>query len=326
MNRRAFITLLGGAAAWPLAARAQHPAMPVIGFLSSLTTSDRQRILTPFNGGLDEVGYADRRNVTIEYRFAEGDYDQLPPLAADLVHRQVSVIAAISGTPAALAAKAATPSIPIVFAIGSDPVPFGLVASLNRPGANITGVTFFTASLGAKRVGLLRELVPKAITVALLVNPDNPPSEADGLDAQAAAQTIGLQAERYDVHNDREIESAFALLANARPDILYVGPDPLFFNSRDKVVALAARHALPAIYTDRETVEAGGLIAYGTSRTDAYRQAGIYTGRILKGEKPADLPVMLPTKFELVINQKTAKSLGLEVPPTLLARADEVIE
>src|SRR5262245_16443051 len=263
MRRRAFITLLGGAAALPLATRAQQPAMPVIGLLSSLTTSDRQRILTPFNGGLDEVGYADRRNVAIEYRFAEGDYDQLPPLAADLVHRQVSVIAAISGTPAALAAKAATPSIPIIFAIGSDPVPFGLVASLNRPGANVTGVTFFTASLGAKRVGLLRELVPKAITVVLLVNPDNPPSEADGLDAQAAAQTIGLQAKRYDVHNDREIESAFALLANARPDILYIGPDPLFFNSRDKVVALAARHALPAIYTDRETVEASGLIAYG---------------------------------------------------------------
>jgi putative tryptophan/tyrosine transport system substrate-binding protein len=326
MRRRQFISLLGSAAAWPLVARAQQPAMPVIGLLSSVTTSDRQRILTPFNGGLDEVGYVDGRNVAIEYRFAEGHYDRLPTLAADLVRRQVSVIAAISGTPAALAAKAATPSIPIVFAMGSDPVPVSLVASLNRPGANITGVTFFTASLGAKRVGLLRELVPKAITVALLVNPDNPPSEADWLSAQAAAQTIGLQATRYDVRNDREIESAFALLTNARPDILYVGPDVLFFNSREKVVALAAGQALPAIYADREIVEAGGLIAYGTSRTDAYRQAGVYTGRILKGEKPADLPVILPTKFELVINQKTAKSFGLDVPPMLLARADEVIE
>jgi ABC-type uncharacterized transport system substrate-binding protein len=326
-KRREFITLLGGAVAgWPLAARAQQPAMPVIGFLSSLTAGDRPRILTPFNRGLSEAGYADGRNVTFDYRFAEAQYERLPALAADLVRQQVTVIAAISGTPAALAAKAATATLPIVFAMGSDPVQVGLVAGLNRPGGNVTGVTFFTASLGPKRVELLRELVPKAKTIALLVNPDNPPSVADTVSVAAAAQAIGLQPRRFDVRNDREIESAFAALTRERSDVLYVGPDPLFFNERSRVVALTARDALPAVYADREIAEAGGLMSYGTSRSDAYRQAGLYTGLILKGDKPADLPVRLPAKFEFVINLKTAKSLGLTVPLIMQMTADEVIE
>jgi putative ABC transport system substrate-binding protein len=328
MRRREFIAGLGGAtAAWPLAAHAQQPVMPVIGFLSSLTASDRPRILTPFHQGLNEAGYGEGRNAAIEYRFAEAQYDRLPVLAADLVRRPVAVIAAISGTPAALAAKAATTTIPIVFAMGSDPVPFGLVASLNRPGGNVTGVSFFTASLGAKRVEMLRELVPKATTITLLVNLDNnPPSAADATNVQAAAHAVGLQAKLLKVSSSREIESAFATLARERPDALYVGPDPLFFNNRDNLVALAARHALPTIYADREIVEAGGLFSYGASRSDAYRLAGSYIGRILKGEKPADLPIILPTKFQLVLNRKTAKALGLTVPNTLLVSADEVIE
>jgi ABC-type uncharacterized transport system substrate-binding protein len=326
MRRREFITLIGGAAAWPLAARAQQPVIPVIGFLSSLRAGDRTRILTPFNRGLDEAGFADGRNVTIEYRFAEAQYERLPALAADLVRQQVTVIAAISGTPAALAAKAATTTTPIVFAIGFDPVRFGLVASLNRPGGNLTGVTFFSAALGSKRVELLRALVPRAKTIALLVNPDNDPDAADTANVAAAAQAIGLQSRRLDVRNVHEIESALAALARERSDILYIWPDPLFVNERSRLVALTARNALPAIYSDREIAEAGGLMSYAASRTAAYHQAGIYTGRILRGDKPADLPVVLPTKFELVINLKTARTLGLDVSPTLLAIADEVIE
>jgi putative tryptophan/tyrosine transport system substrate-binding protein len=326
LKRREFISLLGAAAAWPLAARAQQPAMPVVGFLSSLTAGDRPRVLIPFNRGLNEAGYADGRNVRIEYRFAEAQYERLPALAADLVHQQVTVIVAISGTPAALAAKAATATIPIVFANASDPVRVGLVAALNRPGGNITGATFFTASLGAKRVELLRELVPNAKTIAMLVHPDNPPGVADMTNVAAAAQAIGLQPRRLDVRNDSDIDASFAGLARERPDILYVGPDVLFFNERSRIVALAARHGLPAIYADREIAEAGGLMSYGTSRSDAYRQAGSYAGRILKGDKPADLPVVLPTKFELAINLSTARMLGLTVPQTLLVAADEVIE
>jgi putative tryptophan/tyrosine transport system substrate-binding protein len=331
MRRREFISLLAGAAAssplWPLAARAQQSGpLPVIGFLSSLTSSDQPRIMAPFHQGLDEAGYVEGRNVAIEYRWAAGQYDRLPALAAELVRRQVSVIAAVSGTPSATAAKAATATIPIVFAMASDPVASGLVSSLNRPSGNVTGATFFTAALAGKRLELLRELVPKATTIALLVNPDNPPSAADGSDAQAAAQTIGLQAKVLNVGTRREIEAAFATLARERPDILYVGPDAIFFNERNLVVALAARHAVPAIYADRESAEAGGLMSYGASRSDAYRQAGTYAGRILKGAKPADLPVVLPAKFAMVINAKTAKALGLDVPPMLIARADEVIE
>jgi putative ABC transport system substrate-binding protein len=327
VNRRQFITLLGGAAAtWPVAARAEQPATPVVGFLSSLTPSDAPRIMAAFELGLREAGYVDGRNVVIERRWAEGQYDRLPALAADLVRRQVAVIAAISGTPAGLTAKAATATIPIVFAMGSDPTAFGLVSSFNRPEGNVTGATFFTASLGAKRLELLRELVPRATTIALLVNPDNPASAADEANVQSAAHAVGQQSKVYHVSTGLDIDIAFAMFTRERPDALFIGPDPLFFNQRDTVVALAARYAVPAIYADREIAEAGGLISYGASRTDAYHQAGIYVGRILKGEKPADLPVVLPTKFELVINLKTAKALGLDVPPTLVARANEVIE
>jgi putative tryptophan/tyrosine transport system substrate-binding protein len=328
MKRRAFITHgTAAAVAWPLAARGQQPAMPVIGFLSSLSSRDATRIMTAFQHGLNEAGYSVGRNVAIEFRWAEAQYERLPALAADLVRRQVSVIAAISGTPSVLAAKAATASIPIVFAMGSDPVESGLVPSLNRPGGNVTGATFFTASLGAKRLELLRELVSnKNLTIALLVNPRNRPGEVDATNVQAAAHALAQRVKRFDVSSADDIDRAFAASAREPPDGMYVGPDPLFINLRDKVVALAARHSIPAIYADREIVEEGGLISYGTSRTDAYRQAGVYVARILKGEKPADLPVVLPSKYQLVINLKTAKALGLIVPLTLQASADEVVE
>jgi len=326
MRRREFIGLVSGAAVgWPLTARAQQ-AMPVIGFLSILTASQRPRVMAAFHQGLNDAGYVEGKNVAIEYRWAEGEYGRLPEMAVDLVRRPVNVIAAISGTPTATAAKLATETIPIVFAMGSDPVSSNLVTSLNRPGGNITGATFFTASLGAKRLGLLRELVPKATTIALLSDPDNPASLSDRSDVGAAASTIGLQARIFDVRNRGEIDSAFATLSGERFDAIYVGPDPVFVNERNQLVALTARYAMPATYADREIVEVGGLVSYGASRSDAYRQAGSYVGRILKGEKAADLPVVLPTKFELVINLSTAKALKLTIPPTLLARADEVIE
>ena len=282
--------------------------------------------MTPFHRGLTETGHVAGSTVAIEYRFADAHYERLPALAADLVRRQVTAIAAISGTPAALAAKAATTTIPIVFAIGGDPVAPGLVARLDRPGGNITGVTFFTSPLMAKRLELLRELVPKAETVAVLVNPDSPASQLEGTNAQTAARAIGVQARILSVSNEGHIDDAFTTIINNRISAVLVSADPLFFNTRAKLVALCARHAVPASYADHEYAEVGGLFSYGASRSDAYRQAGIYIGRILKGEKPGDLPVVLPTKFELVINLNAAKALGLTVPLTLQASADVVIE
>jgi putative tryptophan/tyrosine transport system substrate-binding protein len=326
MRRRNFISLLGGAAAWPLAARAQQAVLPVIGIISSLSSSEQSHIMPAFHRGLNEAGYFEGRNVTIEHRWAAGQYNRLPALSADLVRRQVAVIAAVSGTPAALAAKAASATMPIVFAMGSDPVAFGLVTSLNRPGGNITGATFFTASLGPKRLELLRELVPSAKKVAVLVNRDNPPGAADLTNVAAAAHIIGLEPKILDASTGGDIETAFASLGKDRPDGLLVGPDPLFLVHREKLVELAARHAMPAIYADREITEAGGLISYGASRQDAYRQAGVYVGRILNGESPQNLPVMRATRFELVINLQTAKALGITVPMTLQASADQVIE
>ncbi|HEY1364804.1 MAG TPA: ABC transporter substrate-binding protein [Xanthobacteraceae bacterium] len=324
IRRRELLALLGGAA-WPLAVRAQ-PAMPVIGFLSSLSIGDRLRIAGAFAEGLKGTGHAEGRDVRIEYRFAEGQYDRLPALAADLVRRRVTVLAAVSGTPAALAAKAATSTIPVVFAIGGDPVTPGLVGSLNRPGGNVTGVTFFTAPLSTKRLEMLRELAPTATGVAVLMNPANPPSVLEGKTVPAAAPALGFRSSVFGASTAAQIEEAFAAIARQQLGALYVSADPLFFAQRAKVAALAARHAVPAIYADREIAEAGGLISYGASRADAYRQAGAYVGRILNGEKPGDLPVVLPTRFELVLNLKAAKALGITVPPTLLAIANDVIE
>ena len=327
MKRREFITLLGGtAAAWPLAAAAQQPIIPTVGFLSSLSASDRARVVTPFHRGLGEEGFIEGRTVAIEYRFADTQYERLPALAADLVRRPVAAIAAISGTPAALAAKAATATIPIVFAIGGDPVAPGLVARLDQPGDNVTGVTFYTSPLMAKRLELLRELAPKAGTVAVLVNNDSPASLLEGTNAQAAAQAFGVQTLILNASNEEHIDDAFTAITRNRIGALLVSADPLFFSNRDKLVELCARHAVPASFADHEYAEVGGLFSYGASRADAYRQAGIYVGRILKGEKPRNLPVVLPTKFELVINLKTAKMLGLTVSDKLLVAADEVIE
>jgi ABC-type uncharacterized transport system substrate-binding protein len=318
MRRREFITLLGGAVAtWPLAARAQQSAMPVIGFLSSLAPSDLIFVMPAFHEGLGGMGFVEGRNVTIEYRWAEGDYHRLPALSADLVRRKVAVIAAISGTPAALAAKAATTTIPIVFAIGGDPIAPGLVPSLNHPGGNVTGVSFLE---------LARELVPKSTVIGMLVNSENPPSISEAMAVQEAAAAIGQPFQILHASTKVHIDDAFAAIAQERIGALIVSSDPFFFTERVKLVVLMARHALPTIFADREQAEAGGLISYGASRPDAYRQAGNYVGRIVKGEKPSELPVMLPTKFRLVINLKTAKSLRIELPATVLARADEVIE
>jgi putative tryptophan/tyrosine transport system substrate-binding protein len=320
MKRREFIMLLGSTAAWPLVAHAQQPAIPVVGFFPSRTF-----YVTAFRQGLKEAGFVEGQDVAIEYRVAEDQTDVgLPLLVADLLRRQVALI--VGNTPAALAAKAATTTVPIVFVIGGDPVKDGLVASLNRPGGNITGVSFISVELGAKQLGLLRELRPGVERIAVLVDPKWPLTERFFSELRAAASAVGQQLIVLDVSSDREIETAFTTLVQRGAGALHVGVGVFLASQRERIVALAARHRIPAIYPFRVNVEMGGLMSYGASTTDAYRQAGIYAGRILKGEKPSDLPVMLPTKFEFVINLKTARALGLEVPDRLLALADEVIE
>ena len=327
MNRREFITLLSGAAAvWPLAARAQQAAMPVIGFLRPGSPEPSAHLVAAFRKGLDETGYVEGRNVAIEYRWAHNFNDRLPELAAELVRLRVAVIATPGSTAAAAAAKSATTTIPIVFSAGGDPVQTGLVASLNRPGGNVTGASSMSGELGAKRLGLLQELVPRGARFAVLVNPNNPLVEAFVTDLRAAGAATGRQIEVLTASTSRDIETAFAMLVDKRADALLVGLDPLFVSSRVQLAMLAARHAVPAIYPFREDAESGGLMSYGPSNTDLVRQAGNYTGRVLKGEKPADMPILRAIKFEFVINLKTAKTLGLDVPPSLLARADEVIE
>jgi ABC-type uncharacterized transport system substrate-binding protein len=325
VKRREFITLLSGAAAWPLAARAQQPAMPVIGFLgSSGYSADRARYLTAFGQGLRETGYVEGQNVAIEYRWAQDQHERLPDLAADLVRRQVTVIAA--DTTSTIVAKAVTTTIPIVYAGGGDPVKLGLVASLNRPGGNVTGVTFVVAELWAKQLGLLHELQPGAVRIGVLADPNYAPSQSFVSDVQAAALSIGKQIEVLEAPTGRDIDTVFARLAQKPIDALLVGPGPLLNGRRVQIVTRAIYHRVPAIANTRGFPEAGLLMSYGTSITDAYRQAGVYTGRVLKGEKPAGLPVIQSAKFEFVINLNTAKAFGLSFPPGLLAIADEVIE
>jgi putative ABC transport system substrate-binding protein len=326
MRRREFITLLGGAAAWPLAARAQQPAIPTIGFISGRSPTGSEALATAFRRGLADSGYVEGRNVTIEYRWAEYRNERLPAMVADLVRLKVAVIAAISGTPTVLAAKAATATIPIVFAIGSDPVTSGVVTNLNHPGGNVTGVSFFTVPLGSKRLELVRDLVPKATTIAVLVNPETAVSRTDGANVQAAAQSVGLQAHLINVSTEGQVEDAFKVTVERRIDALLVTADLFFISRRQQLVSLAARHAIPVVYFARELVVAGGLMSYGASETDAFRSAGVYVGKVLSGARPGDLPVTLPTKFELVINLKTAKALGLTVPMIMQMTADEVIE
>jgi putative ABC transport system substrate-binding protein len=330
MRRRDFITatgmLAGAVVAWPLVARAQQPPMPVIGFLNPAPEGYAPYVAA-FRQGLKEAGYVEGQNVAIEYRWAQGQFDRPPALAAELVRQQVAVIAATGGTSSASAAKAATTTIPIVFGVAADLVKFGLVASLARPGGNLTGINFFNTELTAKRLELLRELVPAAARVAVLVNPANTfGSETTLRDVEAAARAIGLQIQILKASSSREINAAFASLGRERPDALFVGGDGIFISRRVQLVNLASRHAVPATYADRILPEAGGLMSYGTSLPDAYRQVGVYTGRILNGAKPADLPVVQASKFELVINVETARMLGLTVPDKLLALADEVIE
>jgi putative ABC transport system substrate-binding protein len=328
-GRRRFIGLLGGAAAsaaCPLAARAQQSALPVIGFLSSRSLDADAQLVTAFRQGLNDGGFVEGRNVTFEYGWAEGQYDRLPALAAAFVSKPVAVLVSTGGTVSARAAKAATKTIPVVFTTGDDPVKVGLVDSLNRPGGNVTGITTSFVEAVSKRVGLLHELLPKASEIALLVNPSSPTAEPEAAEVQAAAGVIGQRVEVLKAVTDRDIDAAFASLERKRTDALLISVDPFFYTRADQLVALAARQAVPTLYFRREFAVAGGLMAYGSNFAEFFRVVGVYTARILKGAKPGDLPVQQPTKFELVINLKTAKALGLDVPATLLARADEVIE
>jgi len=326
VKRREFITLLGGAAAWPLAARAQQAAMPVVGFLEIRSPETIAERLRAFRQGLKETGYVEGENVAIDYRWAEGRFDRLPALAAELIRRQVVVIVA-ANTPSASAAKAVTTTIPIVFNVAEDPVKLGLVASLARPGGNLTGINSFISELTAKRLGLLRELVPGATRIAILVNnPTGPLAEITLRDMETATRAMGMQIKVLNASTSGEINAAFATFVHERPDALFIAPDSLFTVRRVQLAHLTTRHAIPAISFSREFAEVGGLMSYGSNQSDNYRQVGVYAGRILKGVKPADLPVVQASKFELVINAETARTLGLIVPPMLLARADEVIE
>jgi putative ABC transport system substrate-binding protein len=327
MDRRRFVgSVAGGLLAAPLAARAQQPAMPVIGYLNGASAAQFPHLLAGFRKGLIETGYTEGRNVAIEYRYADGRYDQLPALAADLVNRRVSAIVATAGTPTIRAAKGATSSIPIVFVIGGDPVMFGIVANLNRPGGNITGITLVSSEIAAKRLGLLLELVPTAAVIGVLANPNNPVSEPQLKELHDAARTLDRQLLVLKASTESDFAAVFAAVDQQRVDALLIAADPFFDDRRAQLVSLAARHKVPTSYIRREFVTEGGLVSYGPDASDAFRQAGIYVGRILKGAKPADLPVMQPTKFEMVINLQTAKALGLTIPQALLLRADEVIQ
>ena len=326
MKRREFITLLGGAAAaWPLAGRAQG-GMPVIGFMHTASADRFTHLVSAFRAGLKEAGYIEGQNVVIEYRWAEGQYDRLPKFAADLVARQVSVLAATGGDQSGLAAKATNTTIPIVFEVGGDPVQLGLVASLNRPGGNLTGTTLLSAELAPKRLELLHDLVPKAINVALLVNPTSPDADAQAKELQAVAPAVGMQVQVFQAGNDSDLDDAFAAMAERNANALVLQADPFFTNRRDRLVSLANRHAIPAMYPFREFATAGGLMTYGADIAEVFRETGVYTGRILRGQSPADLPVLQPTKFDLVLNLKAAKALGITVPLTLQMTANDVIE